>query len=239
MSEPIRLDKRLVALIQCSRGEAQKYIEGGWVRVDGEMVDQPQFKVTSEKIELHTNATLTPVIPATILFHQQDGYDLAAPAAALPLITPQTRSMDDGSGITLLKRHLARQRPTVPLESGATGLLVFSQDGRILRRLIDDASKNEQEYVVEVAGEIAADGIDLLNQPMMQEGWQLPSAKVSWQSDHCLRFALKNVRPGQIEYMCQQVGLNVVSMLRIRIGRVSMGKLKPGEWRYLPSGSLF
>ncbi|WP_366509091.1 S4 domain-containing protein, partial [uncultured Paraglaciecola sp.] len=35
MSEAIRLDKHLVALIQCSRGEAQKYIEGGWVLVDG------------------------------------------------------------------------------------------------------------------------------------------------------------------------------------------------------------
>ncbi len=239
MSEPERLDKRLVALIQCSRGEAQKYIEGGWVRVDGETIDQPQFKVTSEKVELHEEATLAPIAPATILFHQPEGFEIEAPDAALPLITAQTHSADDDSGIHILKRHLARQRATVPLEAGATGLLVFSQDGRILRRLIDDASKNEQEYVVRVEGEMVADGLDELNRPMTLDGWQLPSAKVSWQSDHCLRFALKNVRPGQIELMCDRVGLTVVSMLRIRIGRVSMGKLKPGEWRYLPSGTLF
>jgi 23S rRNA pseudouridine2604 synthase len=41
------------------------------------------------------------------------------------------------------------------------------------------------------------------------------------------------VRPGQIEHMCRAVGLEVVAMKRIRIGRISMASLPAGQWRYL------
>ena len=239
MSEPIRLDKHLVKLIQCSRGDAQKYIEGGWVLVDGEIIDQPQFMVTDHKVELHADATLTPLALMTILLHLPAAVDVNDPAAQLKLITPATRAENDDADIRTLKRHFARLKPTAPLEMGATGLVVFSQDGRVVKRLTEDASKNEQEYSVEVSGEIDADGLDRLNRKMTRDGWNLPATKVSWQSETHLRFALKNVRPGQIEFMCNSVGLTVVSMKRLRIGRVPMGKLQPGQWRYLPVGVLF
>lgn len=239
MSEPIRLDKHLVKLIQCSRGDAQKYIEGGWVLVDGDIVDQPQFMVTEHKVELHANATLTPLALMTILLHLPAGVDVNDPAAQLKLITPATRAANDDADIRTLKRHFARLKPTTPLEVGATGLVVFSQDGRVVKRLIEDASKNEQEYSVEVSGEIDADGLEQLNQKMTRDSWNLPTTKVSWQSETHMRFAMKNVRSGQIEFMCKSVGLTVVSMKRLRIGRVPMGKLQPGQWRYLPIGVLF
>ena len=235
----MRLSKRLIELIHCSRSEAEKYIEGGWVLVDGEIVDQPQFMVLEQKVELHADATLAPVAPMTILLHLPTGFDVSAPSAPLQLITPATRAADDSSGIRTLKRHFARLKPTAPLEAGATGLLVFSQDGRVVRRLVKDANKNEQEYVVEVSGEIEPDGLERLNRAMKLDLWLLPAAKVSWQNENRLRFALKNVRPGQIEFMCKSVGLTVVAMMRIRIGRVPMARLQPGQWRYLPIGVLF
>lgn len=239
MSEPVRLAKRLIALIGCSRSEAEKYIEGGWVLVDGEIIDLPQFMVTDQKVELHPDATLAPIAPMTILFNMPDGFDVDEPTAALKLISPETREQGDSSGIRTLKRHFARLMPTAPLQAGATGLLVFSQDGRVVRRLVEDANKNEQEYIVEVSGEIEEDGIKTLNRPFKIKGWPLPAAKVSFQSENRLRFAFKNPRPGQIEQMCNSVGLSVVSMTRIRIGRVPLAKLQPGQWRYLPTGVLF
>ncbi len=239
MKEPIRLSKRLIELIRCSRSEAERYIEGGWVLVDGEIIDQPQFKVLNEHVELHPEATLAPCPPVTILLHQATGFEIDAPTAALPLITPENLSSDDKSGIRMLKRHFTRLKATVPLEARATGLVVYSQDGRVVRRLVDDANKNEQEYLVEVSGEIAANGLAKLNRPMKMDGWKLPATKVSWQNEIRLRFALKNVRPGQIEFMCQSVDLKVDAMLRLRIGRVSLSKLPPGQWRYLPNGTLF
>ncbi|MDF1582208.1 MAG: rRNA pseudouridine synthase [Methyloprofundus sp.] len=239
MSEAMRLDKHLVALIQCSRGEAQKYIEGGWVLVDGVVVDQPQFKVLEQKVELHADATLTAVLPRTMLLNLPEGFDVSTPTAPLQLITPQTHTENDRSGIRVLKRHFARLVPTAPIEPGASGLMVFSQDGKIVRKLVEDAKTNEQEYSVDVSGEIEPDGLQKLNNKMKQNGWLLPAAKVSWQSETRLRFALKNVHSGQIKFMCASVGLSVVAMTRLRIGRVSMGKLPPGEWRYLPEDLWF
>ena len=239
MSEPIRLDKRLVALIGCSRGEAQKYIEGGWVRVDGEVVDQPQFKVLEQEVALHADATLEPIAPVTLLLNLPTGFDVRDPTAPLQLITPDSHAKDDSSGIRLLKRHFTRLKPTTPLEPGATGLLAFTGDWRVVRRLVDDATKNEQEYIVEVGSEIEPEQVTRLNRPMTFNNWPIPNTKVSRQSETRLRFAMKSVRPEQIEFMCKSVGLTVVAMKRIRIGRVSMGKLLPGQWRYLATGKLF
>lgn len=239
MGEPMRLDKRLVELIHCSRGDAQRYIEGGWVLVDGEVVELPQYKVQGQTVALHADATLEPITPVTLLLNYPLGFDTLTPAAPLSLLIPETHAADDRSGIRLLNRHFSRLKPTTPLEAGATGLLVFSNDWRVVRRLVDDASKNEQEYIVEVSGEIAPGQLEVLNRPMQFNNWPIPDTRVSRQSENRLRFALNHVRPGQIEFMCRSVGLTVVAMKRIRIGRVSMGKLPPGQWRYLPAGRLF
>jgi 23S rRNA pseudouridine2604 synthase len=116
----------------------------------------------------------------------------------------------------------------------ASGLAVFSQDYRVTRKLTDDAALIEQEYVVEVAGELVEDGLKLLNHGLSFNGKPLPPAKVSWQNETRLRFALKGVQSiGQIAHMCNAVGLQVLSMKRLRIGRMSMSKLPLAQWRYV------
>jgi 23S rRNA pseudouridine2604 synthase len=239
MTESIRLDKHLVQLIQCSRGEAQKYIEGGWVLVDGEIIDLPQFKIQEQKVVLDSNATLTAVLPRTMLLHVPVKFDTTKPTSALSLITPDTHWENDNSGIKLLKRHFSRLLPTADIETGASGLMVFSQDGSIVRKLVEDAKTNEQEYIVEVKGSLSVADLEKLNTKILRGRWELPPAKVSWQNETHLRFALKHVYAGQIKFMCESVGLTIVTMKRIRIGRVSMGKIKVGEWRYLPENVWF
>jgi 23S rRNA pseudouridine2604 synthase len=51
MTDPIRLSKRLIELVGCSRREAELFIEGGWVTVDGVVVDEPQFKVENQTLK--------------------------------------------------------------------------------------------------------------------------------------------------------------------------------------------
>jgi 23S rRNA pseudouridine2604 synthase len=67
----------------------------------------------------------------------------------------------------------------------------------------------------------------------------LSPAKVSWQSETRLRFALKGEKPGQIAYFCENVGLRIEAMKRIRIGRVPMSGLAVGQWRYLLADERF
>lgn len=238
MDEPVRLSKRVVALTGCSRSQAQQYIEGGHVLVDGEVVDEPQFMVHGQDVALAPDAKLEPIEPATLLLHRPAGLDVD-PAGWAALLEPALRSATDTTGIRALRRHFQRLEACLPPDPGASGLVVLTQDGRLLRRMQEDGDRIEQEYVVEVAGEIAADGLQRLAHGLSYAGRALPPAKVSWQSETKLRFALKGVKPRQFAVMCGQVGLQVVSLKRLRIGSVSLGKMAVGEWRFLATGVRF
>jgi 23S rRNA pseudouridine2604 synthase len=240
MPDPIRLAKHVAELAQCSRTDAEQYIKGGWVSVDGRVVEDPAHPVTTEAVVIDPAAKLEAVEPATILLHKPAGYDAISgrnPAAAL--VRPDARWADDPSGVRLLERHFHRLTPLVPLDADASGLMVLTQDGRVWRRLTEDGDQIEQEFVVEVSGEIAPYGLRKLNHGLHYNGRALPPCKVSWQNEIRLRFALKGVQGGQLRGMCAQVGLEVVSIRRLRIGKVALAKMPAGAWRYLPVGERF
>jgi 23S rRNA pseudouridine2604 synthase len=235
MTESVRLAKRVAELANCSRSEAECYIEGGWVTVDGEVVEEPGYRVQQHQITLSPDASLAPIEPVTILLHKPAGLDVSDPSlqTLLSVVTPENRAPDDRSGIRFLKRHVSGLTLTDPLETDAGGLLVLTQDWRIARKLIDDALRIEHEYIVEVSGDLIAEGLALLNHGLTWNGKPLPPIKVSWQSEHRLRFGIKTPPRGLIAHMCGKVGLKVLAMKRIRIGRVPMAGLAIGQWRYL------
>ncbi len=240
MADPVRLAKRVADLAQCSRLEAEQYIKGGGVSVDGRVVEDPARPVSTETVELDPAAQAETVEPATILLHKPAGYDtISGRKAAAGLVQPETRWADDPSGVRLLERHFHRLTPLVPLDADASGLMVLTQDGRVWRRLTEDGDEIEQEFVVEVSGDIAPYGLRKLNHGLHYNGRALPPCKVSWQNEIRLRFAIKGVQGGQLRDMCAQVGLGVVAIRRLRIGKVSLAKMPVGTWRYLPVGERF
>jgi len=236
VSEPVRLSKRVAALLPCSRREAELYIEGGWVRVDGVVIKEPQHRVTDERVELDPGTTLAALEPVTLLLHKPA--DVSGDAA-LQLLVPAARATDDSSGIRSVKRHFTQLAPLLPLPDPASGLAVFSQDSRIVRKLTEDTATIEQELVAQVEGQIRPGGLALLGHGLVFEGQPLPPIKVSWQNETRLRFALKGIAPALVPGMCEQVGLRVVALKRIRIGRLPMAGLAPGQWRYLQPGERF
>jgi 23S rRNA pseudouridine2604 synthase len=230
MTEPIRLAKRVAELAACSRREAELFIAGGWVKVDGQVVELPQFMVAGQEVTLDPAAKAIPVEPVTMLLHQPLGLDDEAAAA---LLCAESRAVDDHSHVRVLQQHFVRMTPCLSLEPNASGMAVFTQDFRVSRKLVDGAATVEQEYVAEVSGELSDEGLKLLNHGLTFNGKPLPPAKVSRQSETRLRFALKGVQRGQIAFMCESVGLQLLSLRRLRIGRLSMGKLPVEQWRYL------
>lgn len=236
MAEPVRLAKHVAAMVPCSRREAEQYIEGGFVRVDGVVVEEPHFRVADQRVELDPGATTAALEPVTMLLHKPAGVHYED---AQQLLVPSNRAADDRSGIRSVKRHFAQLRPLMPLPPAASGLAVYSQDGRILRKLTEDALQIEQELVAEVGGAIAPGGLELLCHGLVWQGQPLPPAKVSWQSETRLRFALKGILPTQVEWMCAQVGLRLQGLRRIRLGRLPMAGLPPSHWRYLHPGERF
>lgn len=236
MSEVIRLDKCVADLLQCSRAEAQQYVEAGWVSVDGEVVEESQTLVATQQITIDSDARPDAIEPATILLHKPAGFDAIN---ASGLVTPATHMQGDPSAVRMLKRHFHRLTALMPLDTEASGMQVLSQDGRIWRRLTEDYASIEQEFVVEVTGELAPHGMQRLAHGLQYQSRRLQPCKVSWQNETRLRFAIKDVQPGQLRQMCSDVGLDVVAIKRLRIGRISLGKMPVGEWRYVPVGGRF
>ncbi len=229
MTEPIRLAKRLAQLLACSRREAELYIAGGWVTVDGEVVETPQLMVTQQTVALLPEAQLQPLAPVTLLLNYLPQTQIHA----------HNRDLEMHSSIRPLNYHLLNLNVVLPLDPQATGLAVWTQNWTISRKLTEESATIEQEYVAEVTGELSAEGLKYLNHGLQFKGQALPPGKVSWQNETRLRFALKGVQAGQIQALCQQVGLNMVSLKRLRIGRVSMGKIAQAHWRYLQAYERF
>ena len=235
MTDTVRLAKYLAERLACSRREAENYVEGGWVSVNGVVVEEAGFRITPDaQVDVAPKARPDDVKPVTILLNKPTGYG-ASPGShsAAELLVPTHISPTDRSGLRVLKKHLADLALATPLETDASGLVVLTQERSIHRKLVEDAARVEQEFVVEVSGALSADGLKRLNHGLSWQGKPLAPIKVSWQSENHLRFALKTPPLGQVAYMCAQVGLTVVSMRRIRIGRLPLAGLASGQWRYL------
>jgi 23S rRNA pseudouridine2604 synthase len=250
-----RLSKRIGALGLASRREADEWIAAGWVRVDGVVVDTLGARVRPEqKIEIDPRARQVQAGRVTVLLHKpvgyvsgqaEDGYE-----PAISLITPKNRWRGDRAPIEFSRAHWRGLAPAGRLDIDSTGLLVLTQDGRIARQLIGADSSIEKEYLVRVnwadaprAGPLnevfPAERIQLLRHGLTLDGEQLRQAKVSWQNESQLRFVLREGKKRQIRRMCGLVGLEVVGLKRVRIGRVVLGDLPAGRWRYLRSDESF
>ena len=240
MSDPIHLAKRVADVARCSDAQAGQYIDGGWVRVDGVVVEDPQFPVTTQAVEIDPRARPAPTQPttepATILLHKPLHLEFAASAS---LVTPDTHARVDPSGWRVHARHFDGLTALMALDAHASGLVVLSQGDRVCRRLTADAAELEQEFMVEVAGDTGPDTLGRLARGLRHRGRALPACLVSRQNEALLRFAIKDVRPGQLRHMCAEVGLTALTIKRTRIGRISLGKLPPGQWRYMPVTDRF
>ncbi len=239
-----RLSKRLGELGLCSRREADAWIENGWVRVDGEVVTTLGVRVApTARIEIDPAATREQQERVTILLHKPIGYvsgqaeDGHPPA--IVLIRPENRWAEDPAPIRFKASHLRGLAPAGRLDIDSTGLLVFTQDGRVARHLIGNDTSVEKEYLVRVEGALSDEGLQRLRHGLSLDGVTLRPARVSWQNEDQLRFVLREGRKRQIRRMCEAVGLKVVGLKRVRTGSVPLGRLPAGQWRYLRRDERF
>jgi len=232
----VRISKLMAERGLCSRREADAYIERGLVYVNGEQGTQLGTRAAMDaEITLATAARAEQARQATILVHKPIGYvsgqaeDGHQPA--IVLVVPDGQMAGDPQ-----RFHpgcLKGLAPAGRLDIDSTGLLVLTQDGRVARQLIGADSDIEKEYLVRVEGRLDDKGLALLNHGLSLDDKPLRPAKVSWQNEDQLRFILKEGKKRQIRRMCELVGLRVTGLKRVRIGRVMLGDLPLGQWRFL------
>jgi len=227
----------------CSRREADSYIERGLVFVDGERVTELGTRIyPHQRITLARAAATEQTARVTILLNKPIGYVSGQPEPgykpAITLIAPEAQWSED-SAQRFHRSHLKGLAPAGRLDIDSTGLLVLTQDGRIARQLIGQDREMEKEYLVRVEGKLAPRGLELLNHGLSLDGAALKPAEVVWQNRDQLRFVLREGKKRQIRRMCELVGLSVTGLKRVRIGRVKLGDLPVGQWRYLRADERF
>ncbi len=260
----IRLNKRMADLGLCSRREADEWIARGWVLVNGEPAVMGMPVAPDAQVEVLPQARHQQAGQVTILLHKPMGYVSGQPEdgheAAATLIGAPSQWRGDArhpaDGRRFAPEHTRGLAPCGRLDIDSVGLLVLTQDGRVARQLIGENSDIEKEYLVRVhwapngphgPGVVTQNvqavfppeqlarlrhGLSLDDQPLLP-------AKVDWMNTEQLCFILKEGKKRQIRRMCEQVGLHVVGLKRIRIGKVVLGNLPVGQWRYLGAGESF
>ncbi|MGQ2921059.1 MAG: pseudouridine synthase [Hydrogenophaga sp.] len=260
----IRLNKRMADLGLCSRREADEWIARGWVKVNGEPAVMGQPVPPDAQVEVAPQARHQQSGQVTILLHKPVGYVSGQPEdgheAAATLIGAPSQWRGDArtpaDGRRFAPEHTRGLAPAGRLDIDSTGLLVLTQDGRVARTLIGESSGVEKEYLVRVhfapngpqgSGVVTQDvqavfpaaQLALLRHGLSLDGQALRPAQVDWQNPEQLRFVLTEGKKRQIRRMCEQVGLHVVGLKRIRIGQVVLGNLPVGQWRFLGANERF
>jgi 23S rRNA pseudouridine2604 synthase len=228
----------------CSRREADVFIAGGMVRVNGEVVDELGSKVTSDdRIELERAGRLAQDAKPTVLLHKPIGIVSSQPEPgyrpAIDLISPHSRWYNDPNPQPFGNNDVYGLAAAGRLDIESSGLLVLTSDGRVARQIIDGGGGVEKEYLVRVDGYLSTKGLQMLRYGLRLDGKQLRPADVDWQNEDQLRFVLREGRKRQIRRMCELVGLDVIGLKRVRIGEIRLGSLPLGEWRLKSEDEAF
>lgn len=233
-----RLARQISLKCGCSRREADDWIENGWVSVDGVVVDTLGIRVDREaRIEISDEAGKHQNEIVTVLYHKP--VDEADDLPLTKTMQAANRWAEDAVPKSFKPTHRRGLLTANRVAVEVAGMLVFTREESVIRRLTRDENRLEKEFTVEVDGTISEGGLEQLRRGLSLDGVKLKAAQVSWQNERQLRFVLRENLPQQIERMCEQVGLRAMRIRLIRIGSVSLGKLPAGQWRYLRDNERF
>ncbi len=228
--EQLRLSKLMGQRGLCSRREADKLIADGLVEVDGVLVTELGSKVDpncSVKILEEGKESLNDKV--TIALHKPRDYVSSQPeddyTSALELIRKYNYFGDDYEHVE--RKGLA---PLGRLDIDSTGLILYSQNGVLAKKIIGENSDVDKEYEVNVTGGISEETMGKLRYGLSLDGVKLKRAKVTKVSSTKMIFVLNQGRKRQIRRMCELVGLKTTRIHRIRVGKLKIGDLPEGKW---------
>ena len=231
--EPVRINKWLGQSGVCSRREADALIADGLVSVDGEVVADAGRKLEpGQTLTLSDRATAQLAEGVTIVMHKPMGYVSGQPEPnKLPAVRLVTDNNRVGEGVTPADE--VSLPPIGRLDEDSRGLLLLSSDGVVAKAVIGPQSDLDKEYLVRVTGDITEKKLKILRHGLMLDGRQLKPAYVSRMESFRLKFILREGRNRQIRRMCEMVDLEVVDLIRVRIGPLKLDNLPEGKWRML------
>lgn len=165
-------------------------------------------------------------------------------------------AFQDAEGRPTLKQYIPIPDvyPAGRLDLDSEGLLILSDDGRLIHRLTDPRHRIPKTYLVQVEGRVTPPALAALQRGVVVKGKKTrrcdaiiipepnipprikpvtPHAETTW-----LRMVLQEGRKRQIRHMTAAVGFPTLRLVRVAIGPISLEGLQPGEWRELSSDEI-
>ena len=240
--ELVRLSKLMSERGLCSRREADQYISEGLVFVNGNRIQELGVKFSRDvTIELAAKAQQKQNQLVTVILNKPIGYVSSQPEPGYePAIRLLTAENFEGSQFpSVIPQRMQGLAVVGRLDIDSQGLLIFTEDGRLAKKIIGEESLIEKEYLVRVQGQLPATKLALLRHGLEMDGKKLKPAQVEWINEDQLRFVLVEGKKRQVRRMCEMVGLTVKGLKRVRIGQLMLGHLPEGKWRFLgPNESI-
>ncbi|MBQ7384688.1 MAG: rRNA pseudouridine synthase [Clostridia bacterium] len=227
--DSIKLQKYFTDCGVMSRRAAEKEIAAGRVKVNGETAEAGMRIVPGvDSVTYLGKPVEMPKFKKNIyiMLNKPRGY-----------LTTMSDDRGRATVAELVADAGARVYPVGRLDMDSEGLLLLTNDGDLALKLTHPRHEIPKIYHVKVGGVVSKETLKQLNAPMEIDGYKLLPVKtelISIKGDSSvLRMTLFEGRNRQIRKMCESVGLEVTRLTRIAIGKITLGDLAPGKWRYL------
>lgn len=224
--EPIRLNKFLVEAGKCSRREADRWITAGRVAVNGVTA------VLGTKVSADDRVTVdgepvdaTPKERVYLAYHKPVGV----------ICTSDPNAQDniiEAIGYPERIFHIGR------LDVASSGLILLTNDGNIVNKILRAEGKHDKEYVVTVDHALTQEFLERMAAGVDLDGHKTLPARVTQVDEKTFRIVLVEGRNRQIRRMCEVLGYTVSKLVRVRIMHIELSDLPVGRWRNLTPGEV-
>ncbi len=217
-----RIQKILSARGVASRRTAEKIIEEGRVTVNGSPALLGQTADPDhDEILLDGNPLPTGMDTVYIMLHKPRGY-----------VTTLSDEKGRKTAAQLVTDCGVRVYPVGRLDMDSEGLLLFTNDGEFANSLMHPKHEVEKSYLTWVEG-FSEEALMRLKKPVTLDGYTVRAPKVRLVKPGLLEITIHEGRNRQVRRMCDLAGMKVTRLKRVREGKLHLGDLPLGKWRYL------
>ncbi|MBO6163691.1 MAG: pseudouridine synthase [Lachnospiraceae bacterium] len=225
MEEGIRLNKYMSEAGFCSRREADRLIEAGKVTVDGKRA-QTGMRVTDENVIICEGARIVREEEPVIL------------AVNKPVGVVCTTSKEEPANIVDFVGYPQRLYPVGRLDKSSEGLILMTNQGEMMERLLKASNYHEKEYVVRVDRAIDMEFLERMRNGVPILGTKTRKCRVEKLAHDRFRIVLTQGLNRQIRRMCEALGYHVVSLQRVRVMNIKLGNLPLAHWKRVEGKEL-
>ena len=224
----MRLNKFISESGLCSRREADKFIERGLVFINKRKATIGDQVNVGDKVRVN-GTELEP----------REGEDIVFIALNKPVGVTSTTEENVRDNIVQFVNHSKRIFPVGRLDKDSQGLIFLTNNGDIINKILRAGNNHEKEYLVTVNKPLTPEMISGMAKGVPILGVNTKKCKVVQEATQVFRITLIQGLNRQIRRMCELVGLHVIGLKRVRMGRVKLGHLPQGQWRYLGDDEKF